>query len=174
MEKRLYRTRRNKMIGGVSSGLAEYFNIDPVLIRIVFVILAFQHGIGFLAYIILWIVVPMKIEAVDLAFEHGGGNVGTDGGKAGADGGKAGADGGDAGSIDAEFKEETAGTPSASSDRRTMIGGIALIVLGALFLLDNFFPGFDFEHFWPLLLIAVGTGMLWNSIPRSSDNEVTS
>ena len=45
MEKRLYRITRNKMIGGVCSGMAEYFNIDPVLVRLVFVILAFQHGI---------------------------------------------------------------------------------------------------------------------------------
>lgn len=156
------------MIGGVCSGLAEYFNIDPVLIRIVFVILAFQHGIGFIAYIILWIVVPMKIEAADLAYGHDGGSVGADGGDAGS-----GSDTGD-GTIDAEFEEATAAAPAVNSGRRSMIGGIALIVIGTLFLLDNFFPGFDFEHFWPLLLIAVGTGMLWNSIPRSSDNEVTS
>ena len=169
MEKRLYRTRRNKMIGGVSSGLGEYFNIDPVLIRIVFIILVFQHGIGFLAYIILWIVVPMKIEAIDLAVADEGGSVGDESGGTGSGGEHAGD-----GTIDAEFKEEASAAPNGNSGRRSMIGGIALIVIGILFLLDNFFPGFDFEHFWPLVLIAVGTGMLWNSLPRSTDNEVTS
>ncbi len=159
------------MFGGVCSGLAEYFNIDPVLIRIIFVILVFQHGIGFLAYIILWIVVPMKIEALDPAFGHEGGSVGADDGSAGSADGNA--DAGDS-TIDAEFKEETPTAQTGNSGRRSMIGGIALIVIGILFLLDNFFPGFDFEHFWPLLLIAVGTGMLWKSLPRSTDNEVTS
>jgi len=57
--KRLYRSRTDRKIAGVCGGLAEYFNIDPVIPRIVFVILLLPGGLpGFLPYIILWLVVP--------------------------------------------------------------------------------------------------------------------
>ncbi len=55
--KRLYRDENNKVIGGVCSGLANYFGTDPIIIRIAFVLLAFA-GAGLLAYFILWIAVP--------------------------------------------------------------------------------------------------------------------
>jgi phage shock protein PspC (stress-responsive transcriptional regulator) len=55
--KRLYRDENDKVLGGVCSGLANYFNIDVVIARIIFVVLLFS-GIGFLTYIIMWIAVP--------------------------------------------------------------------------------------------------------------------
>lgn len=58
MGKRLYRDENNKVLGGVCAGLANYFGIDPVVIRIIFVVLLFAGGIGFLPYIIFWIAVP--------------------------------------------------------------------------------------------------------------------
>ncbi len=57
---RLYRSRSQKMIAGVSGGLGDYFDVDPVLIRLLFVVTAFISGVGILAYIILWIVVPFE------------------------------------------------------------------------------------------------------------------
>lgn len=59
MEKRLQRDDREKMIGGVCAGLAEYFGIDVSFVRIAFVV-AVMFGAGVLAYIILWIVMPPK------------------------------------------------------------------------------------------------------------------
>lgn len=59
---RLYRSRSQKMIAGVSGGLGEYFDVDPVLIRLLFVVTAFISGVGILAYIVLWIVVPFDGE----------------------------------------------------------------------------------------------------------------
>lgn len=56
--KRLYRSENHKLIGGVCGGLANYFNIDVVVVRVVALILFFSFGFGFLAYIILWIAVP--------------------------------------------------------------------------------------------------------------------
>lgn len=56
--KGLYRDENNKLIGGVCSGLANYFNIDIVIIRIIFIILFFSFGVGLIPYIILWIAVP--------------------------------------------------------------------------------------------------------------------
>jgi len=56
--KRLYRDETDAVVGGVCSGLAYYVNIDPILIRIAFVILTLAGGSGILFYIILWIVIP--------------------------------------------------------------------------------------------------------------------
>lgn len=56
--KRLYRSESDKVIGGVCSGLANYFGIDVVVVRIIFAILVFSFGFGLLPYIILWVAVP--------------------------------------------------------------------------------------------------------------------
>jgi phage shock protein PspC (stress-responsive transcriptional regulator) len=57
-KRRLYRDPDHKVIGGVCSGLAAYFNIDPVVMRLIFVVLFLINGLGLLLYIILWIAVP--------------------------------------------------------------------------------------------------------------------
>jgi|CXWL01.1.fsa_nt_gi phage shock protein PspC (stress-responsive transcriptional regulator) len=57
---RLYRDSNDKFIGGVCSGIASYLNVDPAVVRLLFAIIGFGTGIGFLAYIILWIVLPPK------------------------------------------------------------------------------------------------------------------
>ena len=60
-KKRLYRDSSDKFIGGVCSGLANYMNIDPAIVRILFAIITFGgFGLGFLLYIIMWIVLPPK------------------------------------------------------------------------------------------------------------------
>lgn len=64
MNKRLYRSTTDKMIGGVCGGIAEYFDIDPVIPRIVAVILLLPGGLpGFLPYVILWLIVPERPAA---------------------------------------------------------------------------------------------------------------
>jgi phage shock protein C len=61
MEKRLYRSRNNKVIAGVCGGLAEYFGIDPVIVRIIAFALLLPGGLpGLLPYLVLWLVVPLK------------------------------------------------------------------------------------------------------------------
>ena len=59
-EKRLYRQPKDKMIGGVCGGLAEYFEVDPVIIRVLFVAALFLGTMGFWMYILLWIIIPKK------------------------------------------------------------------------------------------------------------------
>ncbi len=58
MEKKLYKSSKNKMIDGVCAGIAEYFNIDPTIIRLGAVVLAFAGGSAVLAYIIAAIIMP--------------------------------------------------------------------------------------------------------------------
>jgi phage shock protein C len=58
--KRLYRSNRDVMLGGVCGGLAEYFNLEPTIVRLLFVLLAFVTA-GFpalLLYFVLWVIVP--------------------------------------------------------------------------------------------------------------------
>ena len=56
--KRLYRSADERILGGVCGGIAEYFEVDPVLIRFLWVLWAFLGGMGILAYIIAWIIIP--------------------------------------------------------------------------------------------------------------------
>lgn len=62
MDKKLYKSNDNKMIDGVCAGIAEYFGIDPTLIRLGWVIFCLLGGSGILAYIIAAIVIPRKPE----------------------------------------------------------------------------------------------------------------
>ena len=60
MEKRLYRSRTDRVLWGVCGGLAKYFDIDPTIVRVVAVLLIFANGLGILAYIIMAIIVPLE------------------------------------------------------------------------------------------------------------------
>lgn len=57
-DKRLYRSESNRMIAGVAGGLGAYFDIDPTIVRLGFVALAFLGGSGIVAYLVAWIIVP--------------------------------------------------------------------------------------------------------------------
>jgi phage shock protein C len=61
MAKRLYRSRDEKMIGGVCGGLAQYLDVDPTLIRVLWVVVTVMGaGTGLLAYLILWVLIPQE------------------------------------------------------------------------------------------------------------------
>lgn len=60
MEKKLYRSRVDRMLGGVCGGIAEYFNIDASLVRILWVVFTLMGGSGLLAYFICLLVIPSK------------------------------------------------------------------------------------------------------------------
>jgi phage shock protein C len=70
--RRIFRNPNDKIIGGVCSGLANYFDVDPVIIRLVFAVMFFTAGIGLLAYIIAWIVIPVAKTPEDLQYMSGG------------------------------------------------------------------------------------------------------
>jgi len=58
--KRLYRSSKNKVIAGVCGGLGEYFGIDPVIIRLLWVVFVLAYGTGILAYLIAWLIIPRR------------------------------------------------------------------------------------------------------------------
>ena len=63
--KKLYKSNKNKMIDGVCAGIGEYFDIDPTLVRLAFVILCVFAGGGILAYIVALIIIPRAPEGYD-------------------------------------------------------------------------------------------------------------
>lgn len=56
----LYRSEKDRKIAGVCGGLGEYFNIDPVIPRVLFLLTVFGAGSGALLYVIMWLVVPTE------------------------------------------------------------------------------------------------------------------
>ncbi len=61
--RRLYRSRREKVIAGICGGIAEYFGIDPVIPRLLWVLFALGAGLGILAYLVCWLVIPRAPES---------------------------------------------------------------------------------------------------------------
>ena len=148
--KKLYRSRKDRMVAGIAGGLANYFDIDPTLVRIIFIVTLFVGGGGFLAYIIMWIVVP---EEPFVIYNPGDS---TGNAQAGQPAEGQPSEGQPAGPNPQTVYE-------AHRNKNRSFAGTIIIIIGALFLLDNFIPRFDFGDFWPLILIAVGVGLLMSS-----------
>jgi len=60
MERRLYRSRSNSMLGGVCGGLAEYLNADPTIIRLLMLLFVIMGGMGVLFYVAAWLIMPER------------------------------------------------------------------------------------------------------------------
>jgi len=56
--RRIYRDPDNRMLGGLASGIAAYFNVDPIIIRVIFVLLTLFYGTSILVYVLLWVIIP--------------------------------------------------------------------------------------------------------------------
>jgi phage shock protein PspC (stress-responsive transcriptional regulator) len=136
MTKRLYRSRKNRILAGVAGGIAEYFAVDPVIVRLIFVILAFGQGSGILAYIIGWIVIPEEPshETDDKKEEKS--------------------------EPPKTNKAQSALAPSQNiqnrEDRPKYMIGTMLIIIGGILLAQNLIG----LHFWrlfaPLVLVGIG------------------
>ena len=64
-KKRLYRSRSDRWLAGVCGGIGDYFNTDPTVIRVIFVLGALILGGGLLIYLILWLIIPLEPEAIE-------------------------------------------------------------------------------------------------------------
>ncbi|HOJ76882.1 MAG TPA: PspC domain-containing protein [Bacillota bacterium] len=142
--KRLFRSRQNAIIGGVCGGIGEYFNIDPTIIRILFVLLT---GAGILPYLILWIILPYQDQKSSDPAETiraGAAEIGEK----------------------ARNLSETIRNNRPDSQHTGLLLGLGLIVIGSLILLRNlgfiWFEWINLRNLWPLLLIAFGVSLLIN------------
>ena len=66
MEKKLYKNDMNKKVGGVCQGIAEYFSIDPLILRVLWFAAIWFYGVGLGLYVLLWVLLPDKSEVVDV------------------------------------------------------------------------------------------------------------
>lgn len=195
MNRRLYRSRTDSVIGGVAGGVAEYLDVDPSIVRIVWAVLAIvTGGIFFVLYIVMWIVVPQGAQPPGMPrYQPGPGAVP---GWAPPDGGAsapptppaampaadpaAAAAPTDAGAAEPAEQAEPApawnayaAAPEEHHRRRGggggMIFGLILILLGAWFLVDQYVPGLDSDLLWPIALVVIGGALLLISMRRSTE-----
>lgn len=153
MNRRLYRSRTDTILGGVAAGLASYLNADPALVRIAWAILVpLTGGAALLAYIVGWIVIPeaplgtpMTAAAVDPASGETEGSVAP-----GAEG------------------WSTAEPAKASGNNAAVWVGLGLVAIGVWFLVREFVPDINWNLLWPLVIVAVGALILISATRRRS------
>jgi len=172
--RRLYRSTSNGMIGGVAAGLGNYFNADPTLFRIAFLLLMlFSGGTFLLIYLLMWVLVPTAgSTAADSnqviqenldeirARVRGFAAPGTGNGSGGVSASPAQGNGGtETPTGQAQSQLAPAGT---TAQARQGANPMILIGIGLFFLLVNmgFFRGIHWGMWWPVLLIGLGALML--------------
>ena len=136
---KLYRSVSNRMVGGVSGGLGAYLNIDPIFIRLLFVLIFFGTDFGFILYVILWILIPE--EGKDYGFKDD--------------------------SFSDRVKSMGSDVQQAVTQPHPQSGlilGAGLIIIGGILFLDrlnfSWLSWMNFDILWPLILIAGGIVLL--------------
>jgi phage shock protein PspC (stress-responsive transcriptional regulator) len=129
--RKLSRNSMNKVIGGVCSGLAEFFGLDVALVRIAFVIAFMFASFGFWLYIILWIVLPDGQQTIDNRQQI--------------------------------FGQSQQSVSKSESKVKSVLAGSFVILIGLLFLINNFIPINWVWKLWPLILVAIGVVMIITS-----------
>jgi phage shock protein C len=165
MRSRLYRSRGDRMLFGVAGGMARYLDIDPSIVRIIWALLVLAGGAGLLLYIVAAIVIPEEPAGWAPDDAARGSATGAGPAAAGAAGSGTGAPG--AGSA----ASGPAWGYRAGVDRRdrgggAVILGLALVALGAWFLLQRFLPQIDASVVWPVVLVLLGGGLVIGALRR--------
>ena len=163
MGDRLYRSRQDRMIAGVAGGLAELWDVDPSLIRVVWALLVvFTGGIALVVYIVMAVVVPEEDEVYPVAAAPSGTGTDPDATMALTDPAQAARDArAEARAARRAARAERGGGTSAG----LIVGGF-LVVLGLFFLIRQFLPQIDFDWFWPLVLVGLGIVLVVSAIGR--------
>jgi phage shock protein C len=154
-----FRRGSDRILGGVCSGIAAGFHVDPLWVRLAFVILAFFQGIGLFLYIVLWLVMPEKEDG--LAPARSGFDSMTDDLKRIGD------------ELRAQFGAgvvvtgaDPAGQPIGRG-RQTFVLGLILVLLGGLLLAVNT-RLVTWTVVWPVAVIALGTALLVGTLDRKT------
>lgn len=149
MEKQLRRSKKDSVLGGVAGGLANYFNIDVVIVRLLFVVSLFvSFGVSLFAYIVLWVVLPEE------PFYHFG-------------------------NPEVQATETLPAEPipvnsGSSGDRNLKIIAIGLIGLGTYMLLDQYIAWYHLgKFFWPVALIGIGAFLLLRKRDQDYESQKT-
>jgi phage shock protein C len=175
--RRLYRSRRERQLAGVAGGMAEYLEIDPTVVRLVWILSIFLGGFGILLYIIMAFVVPLDPRGMP----GPGGGPRQAAGPSGTspDGGDADAGGAPDGTADSMWTAPD-GTatpywtapdqrPDTRGGRGGLIIGVMLIVFGAIALANILLPGWALGvALGPAFVVALGIALLVGSARRTT------
>lgn len=165
MNRRLYRSRRDSILGGVAGGVADYFDMDPSIVRVVWAVLALVTGGIFLVlYVVMWIIVPEGPSAATVA--------------------RAAATEGPPLPVEPGSELQVADAPASElppTDWETtqqglrrggsngaVIFGVILIGLGVWFLIDQYVPAINSDLLWPVALVVLGAILLVVALRRPS------
>ncbi len=145
MNKKFVRTK-DKRIAGVCGGIAKYFNIDPLIVRVLFLAMMFLGGSGLFIYIVLLIIMPYEDDEFADYVEINS----------------------DDASKESPYSEKknTTEVKKRFLNVSSLIMGLLLILLGIFFLLRNFFPLLKFEYWFPLLLVVGGLLLIITAVKR--------
>jgi phage shock protein C len=143
VNRRLYRSRTDTVIGGVAAGLANYLNTDPALVRVGWVVLALvTNGVGVLAYLVCWVAIP---EEPKVAAEPAIGPDGT------------------------PMPVVETAPVERREGRAGVVVGVGLVLLGVWFLAREYLPPINWNLIWPVVLIGIGALILITSSRRRTD-----
>ncbi len=178
MPRRLTRDSQNAILGGVAAGFAAYFDLDPVLVRIGFILLALLHGVGVLVYLVCWVIMPRREARVaapaapppsraETGTEEPGSGFAVPPAEGGSAAEAAGGEGAPADKFVGDVRQagermvDAIRRPVAGSNRGRIIAGTILILVGLVFLAERFtwfyWPfWFDFWDLWPVIVIGAG------------------
>lgn len=162
MTNRLYRSSREKMVGGVCGGIAEYFDVDVTLVRLIAIITLFMGGAGILLYIAALLIIPS--DQRERAFSYGGQgdhvqdivdevvqNVKDTARDFGVDS-----------LAGSSANTSSTYTSGKTKSQRGRMAGLMLIIIGVLFLINQWFPVWHIiSKMWPLVLIIIGAALIW-------------
>ena len=142
--KKLYRNNDDSIIAGVCGGLADYFEIDVTLVRVIFVLLLIGGGSGFLIYLVLWLITPMK-GGDETDFKEEAGELLEKTAKKTK-------------TMAKEIKKEI----KVSKRHSGSIFGLILMVLGVLILIEKIVPIYiNWDYVWPIILVVLGAYLVF-------------
>ncbi len=150
MSEGISRSRQNRIFGGVAAGLGEYLSIDPIVIRVLFVVSVLLSGIGILLYLIMWIVLPEEKFTFDNNYGNSSKPTEDEAAKS-SNNANTGAE-----NINFTFHQER-------KKNGKLIFGIILIIIGMFFLGVEIFSFLNFADLFPVILIGAGIMLLWKS-----------
>ncbi|MCI0584047.1 MAG: PspC domain-containing protein [Chloroflexi bacterium] len=177
MRERLYRSREERVVFGVAGGVADWLDVDPALVRIVFALLVFAGGIGFFLYVVMAIVVPEEpssLGAPPMPGDPAAPATPVSEAAAAAPSAAPSMPSGQA-FVDARAARRAARrTQRAEGDGRgVVIFGAILIVIGAWFLLDRYLTWLDSDLLGPVVLIVIGALLLAGALGRGRSGTPT-
>jgi phage shock protein C len=177
MNRRLYRSTTDSILGGVAAGVADYLDADPSIVRIIWAVLGVATGgIFVVLYVVMWIVVP---EGEPAAMEPGAPGAAPTGGA--ADGGPASPGSAEPGSAAPSGPAHSAPAHSApiaptaprharrrGSGNGGLVFGLILIGIGAYFLVRQY-VSINMDRLWPIGLVLLGVLLLVVAMRRSPE-----